>query len=260
MSKLSKIALAACAACAATAMPAMAADIPAPMPIPQISMGGWYLRGDIGYSNQQVDELDNVLYDTADSVDNLYKDFDGAPIFGAGIGYRFNRWLRADVTGEYRSNSDFDGADLVDDGTGGPFAVTPNTYKAKKEEWLALVNAYVDLGSWHGISPYVGAGVGAANIEISGFTDIGVGSTGDPAIAFGDDNDEWNLAWAIYAGIGLDVTEAFTVDLGYRFLHLGDAESGDLIAYDGTNLVDNPMEFEDITSHDVRLGVRYQFN
>jgi len=41
---------------------AMAADIPmepAPIPAPVV-FGGWYLRGDLGFSNQEVDELDNI--------------------------------------------------------------------------------------------------------------------------------------------------------------------------------------------------------
>jgi len=58
----------------------------------------------------------------------------------------------------------------------------------------------------------------------------------------------------------MDVTEAFTVELAYRYLDLGDAESGDLCAYDDPTCgTDNPMEFNDITSHDVKLGVRYTF-
>jgi opacity protein-like surface antigen len=261
MSKFSKIAFTACA-WAVIAVPGHAADLPTyePVPIAPAIIGGWYLRGDIGYSNQQVDELDNALYDTAESVDNQYKDFDGAPIFSAGIGYRVNKWFRADITGEYRSKADFSGADIVDDGTGDEFAITANNYDAKKEEWLALVNGYIDVGSWHGISPYIGAGVGAANIEISGFTDSGIGSEGFPAIAYGADHDEWNFAWALYAGLGFEVTPQMTVDIGYRYLDMGDAESGNLVAYDGTDAVDTPMEFKDITSHDVRLGVRYQFN
>ena len=260
MSKLNTIALAACA-WALTAMPANAADlvpfepIPVPVPIPPAIVGGWYLRGDIGYSNQNVDELDNVLYDTTDSIDEVSRDFDGAPIFGAGIGYKFNRWFRADVTGEYRSKADFTGADIIESGG----VTTVNTYDAKKSEWLGLVNAYADLGSWRGISPYVGAGVGAVNVEIHGFSDIGVGSSGDPAFAFGEDNDEWNFAWAVYAGVGFEVTPSVTLDIGYRYLDLGDAESGDLVTYDGVNNVDNPMEFKDIASHDIRLGVRYLF-
>lgn len=262
MSKLKKITLAACA-WAVTAIPsAMAADlVPAvyePVPVAPVIMSNWYLRGDIGFSNQEVDKLDNELYDTADSVDNLHKDFTGAPFVAGGVGYRFNKWFRVDATGEYRSKSEFNGADLYTIRGTGTF---PDVYTAKKSEYVGLVNAYVDLGSWHGISPFVGAGVGGANVEISAFTDAGVGTDGfSDAFAFGKDHDEWNFAWAAYAGVGVDVTENFTVELAYRYLDLGDAESGDLIAYDGTNNVNNPMQFEDLSSHDVKLGFRYQFN
>ena len=218
MFKLSTIALVVCAG-TVTAMPAaMAADMPEPVPTPVV-VKGWYLRGDIGYSNQHVDSLDNALYDTYASVDNIYKDFDGAPFFGGGIGYRWNNWFRTDVTGEYRSKSDFDGLDI-----GTPVnpadPLIPDNYTAKKSEWLALLNGYVDVGTWHGITPFVGAGVGAANVKISDFTDVG---TTVDSVAFGDDHDEWNFAWALYAGLGFEVTEAFTVELAYRYLDMGDA-------------------------------------
>jgi opacity protein-like surface antigen len=249
MFKLSSSALVICAGTVTAIPTAMAADMPQPIPI---AVHGWYLRGDIGYSNQQVDSLDNALYATYDSVDNVYKDFDGAPFLGAGIGYRWNRWFRTDITGEYRSKSDFDGLDI---GTVGGVQI-PDNYSAKKSEWLALVNGYLDLGTWHGITPFVGAGVGAANVKISDFTDIGV--TVD-SVAFGEDHDEWNFAWGLYGGLAFEVTEAFTVELAYRYLDLGDAQSGDLIGFDGTNLIDNPMVSEDLTSHDIKLGVRYTF-
>src|SRR5262249_19134716 len=103
MSRLSKLALVACAGAVATVPMANAADLTPP--IPAATLKGWYLRGDIGYSNQLVDHLDNALYDTALSVDNLSKDFTGAPFIDAGIGYRINNWFRVDVTGEYRSKS-----------------------------------------------------------------------------------------------------------------------------------------------------------
>ena len=240
-------------------MPAKAADIvpyepiPAAVPVPAAVLGGWYLRGDIGYSNQEVDELYNVLYDSYDSVDNVHKEFTGAPFIGGGIGYKVNNWFRIDATGEYRSKSEFNGADIAD------FAgdLSPNVYTAKKSEYVALANAYIDLGSWHGISPFIGAGIGATNVNISAFTDVGerFGS-----VALGDEHDEWNLAWAVYAGLGFDVTNNFTMELAYRYLDMGDGASGNLVAYDGTDNFDNPMEFHDITSHDVKLGFRYKFN
>ena len=122
-----------------------------------------------------------------------------------------------------------------------------------------MANGYVDVGTWHGITPFVGAGVGLANIEISGFSDTGIGVGGDPSSAYAEDHDEWNFAWALHAGVGFEITDALTLELAYRYLDLGDAESGDIIASDGTNTIDNPLEFNDITSHDVKLGVRYTF-
>lgn len=247
-----RTALAACAL-AVTAVPAVAADLEyEPAPLPKDVLRGWYLRGDIGYSNQRVDSLDNALYATYDSVDNIYKDFDSTPFFAAGVGYRWNHWLRTDVTGEYRGKSDFDGLDIAT--TGGNSI--PDQYTAKKSEWVALVNAYLDLGTWHGITPFVGAGVGAANVKISDFTDVG---TSVGSVAYGADHDEWNFAWALYAGVGYEITPALTLELAYRYLDVGDARSGDLIAFDGTNNIDNPFHFKDITSHDLKVGMRYTF-
>jgi len=53
------------------------------------------------------------------------------------------------------------------------------------------------------------------------------------------------------------VTPGFTIDLAYRYIYLGDAETGDLIAYDGTNNTYNPMKFEDLTSQDFKVGLRW---
>ena len=261
MFRLSKLALVACAG-AVTALPtAKAADMP--QPIPPVVMKGWYLRGDIGYSNQQVDSLDNVQF--AGTADLVFHDlnFEAGPTFDAGIGYQFNHWLRVDVTGEYRGETGFHGFDTWTDTDGNPRF---NNYTAKKSEWLALVNAYLDLGTWHGISPFVGGGVGAANVKISSFRDAGIAyadpldvGTGFPTMAYADDADKWNFAWALYAGLGFQITDALTLELAYRYLDMGDGETADIIAYDGTNNVDNPMKFKDLTSHDVKIGFRYAF-
>ena len=91
MLRLSNMAVAACAL-AATAMPARAADIVPyePVPVAPAVLGGWHLRGDIGCSNQEVDELHNVIYEEYEKVDNVRKEFTGAPFARVGVGYRFN--------------------------------------------------------------------------------------------------------------------------------------------------------------------------
>ena len=95
---------------------AFAADMaiaPPPYAPPVVEdFGGWYLRGDIGFSNQRVDRLNNALDSTlTSSVQN--NSFNTAGIFGLGVGYKVNNWFRADVTGEYRGNSQFLGTDRI---------------------------------------------------------------------------------------------------------------------------------------------------
>ncbi len=104
------LALAAAASIAAVSG-AHSADLPlAPPPVPEFS--GWYLRGDIGFSNQNVRSLYNVNYAGFTSVNNIDKGFDAAPLFGLGVGYTVNNWLRFDVTGEYRGAANFHGLDV----------------------------------------------------------------------------------------------------------------------------------------------------
>jgi opacity protein-like surface antigen len=232
---------------------ATAADLPDYPPTPFYEAGGWYLRGDIGMSNQRVGSLFNALYDTAISVTNVHKEFDSAPIFGLGVGYQFNQWLRVDVTGEYRGGASFHGLDIVE--SAGPIT-TANEYRAIKSEWLVLANIYADLGTWYSFTPFIGAGVGGSANRISGFTDVCAVCAG-PSVAFGDTATKWNFAWALHAGIAYRVTPAFTIEFAYRYVNLGDALAGDLVTYDGTNAIYNPTEFRDISSHDLRFGVRW---
>jgi opacity protein-like surface antigen len=241
---------------------AFAADMaiaPPPYAPPVVEdFGGWYLRGDIGFSNQRVSRLNNALdVNATTSVQTL--NFNTAGIFGLGVGYRFNNWFRADITGEYRGNSQFFGTDAIT--FAGGFGT--DTYHATKSEWVVLGNAYVDLGTWWCITPFIGAGVGGARVSINGFTDQGITTPLVPpgpalaSLAFGDNVSRWNFAWALHAGVAYRVTPNFTVELAYRYLDMGNGLTGDLRAFDGTNNINNPTTFRSITSHDLKIGVRW---
>jgi len=239
---------------------AFAADMaiaPPPYAAPVVEdFGGWYLRGDIGFSNQRVDRLNNANDVTlTSSIQN--NNFNTAGIFGLGVGYRVNNWFRADVTGEWRGNSQFHGTDRITY----PGGVGIDTYNGTKNEWVVLANAYVDLGTWWCITPFIGAGVGGARVAINGFTDAGIANNGGgalPGLAYADNVSKWNLAWAVHAGLAYKVSPNFTVELAYRYLDMGDGLTGDLRTFDGsgTNTI-NPMTFKNITSHDLKLGVRW---
>jgi opacity protein-like surface antigen len=158
------------------------------------------------------------------------------------------------VTGEYRGGATFHGLDLVE--SAGP-VFTANDYRAVKSEWLVLANIYADLGTWYSFTPFVGVGVGASANRISGFTDTCTGCAGG-SLALGETATKWNFAWAVHAGIAYRVTPALSIEFAYRYVNLGDALSGDLVTYDGApNALVNPMEFRDISSHDLKFGVRW---
>jgi opacity protein-like surface antigen len=245
-------ALAAAASAVLATGHARAADMPpllAPPPMIE-EYGGWYLRGDIGMTNQQVGSLYNVLFDTTVNLNIVDKNFEAGMLFGLGVGYRHNSWFRWDLIGEYRGETGFHGMDTY----GGPPPTATNIYTGKKSEWLLMWNAYLDLGTWKNITPFIGAGIGASRISIHSFRDI---DPITPAAAYAPSASKWNFAWALHAGLAYDVTPNFTIELAYRYIDLGDGQSGDIIAFNGVNAIDNPMHFRNITSHDVKVGVRW---
>jgi opacity protein-like surface antigen len=253
--------LAAAAAAVLLAIPAaQAADLPplqAPMyhSAPSVDLSGWYLRGYIGGSNQKVDSLNNVV-GAGTTVSTTFLDFDASPFYGLGAGYRLNDWLRFDVTGEYRSAANFKGAQTASFGG----IILPDSYNASKSEWLFMANAYVDLGTWWCITPFVGAGVGGSRNTISNFVDTGATQAGATILSttYGGEASKWNFAWAAYAGLAYQVTPNFTVDFSYRYLSLGDATTGPTNSFDGVTVVNGtPFQFKNLTSQDFMLGIRW---
>lgn len=227
-----------------------------PLPAAELR-GGVYIRGYAGMTNQEVRGLDFIeLHDPNYQFTFLDKgSFDSGPLFGAGLGYRFNEWFRMDLTGEYRGKVDFTALDhAMWVGEGGPVEWT-NDHRAKKSEWLFLVNAYLDLGTWKGLTPYVGAGLGASRNTISSYRDTNVSLGG---VWHGSSNSKWNLAWALHAGLGFEVTDQLTLDLAYRYVDLGDARTGP-IHHVWDDQVLTPVHFDRLTSHDVMLGMRWSF-
>jgi opacity protein-like surface antigen len=248
---------------------AFAADLaiaPPPMSYaPPADFGGWYLRGDIGFSNQSVR---NVLDTNPAAFNNVVvsqtSSFSTAGIYDIGFGYQFNNWFRTDFTAQYRGKSSFTGLDVVT-GTG-PLAgfVGTDSYTATKSEWLFLANAYVDLGTWWCITPFIGAGVGTARVSIANFTDTGFfhippfPSAPVPSFNYAGEASKWNFAWAAHAGLAYRVSPGLTLELAYSFVSLGSGITGPTFSFDQvTNTTHAAFAFRNIYSNDVKLGVRW---
>ncbi|MGA8170548.1 MAG: hypothetical protein WB816_06915 [Methylocystis sp.] len=168
---------------------AMAADMPfvssqQPTPANQpVEFGtGWYLRGDVGYSNMPVPVV------VADFANNLGRT--GAAAGGIGFGYQYNNWLRTDFTIDravFRPSSaqapewcpsgtvlyyPSATANVASPGGAAGLLYDPNEtctpyITAHLNRTTPMVNAYIDLGNWWGFTPYVGAGVGMSYLQSS---------------------------------------------------------------------------------------------
>ena len=58
-------------------------------------------------------------------------------------------------------------------------------------------------------------------------------------------------------GLAYHVNRNFTVELAYRYLDMGTANHGFGTSFDGSNAGPSSFQFRDITSQDLRLGVRW---
>jgi opacity protein-like surface antigen len=76
-------------------------------------------------------------------------------------------------------------------------------------------------------------------------------------LAYAKSSSDWNLAWAVHAGLGYQVTPNLTLELAYRYLNLGDADTGTIYNYAGRCSRCEPITFKELDSHDVKIGMRW---
>lgn len=190
-----------------------------------------------------------------------------------GAGYKFNSWFRGDIIADFHkpvvgtaSNGDvFCQTGIVTPqvlNSGGVAAPTTGAcsgaYSAKLSSYDVLANIYLDLGTWSVFTPYVGAGAGlsfghyqTSSVYTQGnnvhynvtYTDQSGGTTSEnfDRTASGT---YYSFAWALMAGVGIDIYDHTKLDLGYRYLNLGR-----ISGFSGT-----------LYSHEVRAGIRYMID
>jgi len=303
----------------ALATPAHAADLfgaapPASFPASQaptaIEIGSnWYLRGDIGASFDDGPTISyapvsvpppgaaGLPFAASSSPNARSTTFDGA----LGFGYRFRDYLRVDATWDYRAGAGLNRSATVvcpyglygepSLSTGylqgyfyNPLDTCDGVMSVRQHANTFLANAYVDLGNWSGLTPYVGGGLGATISAMQGSLNYyetangqtyaadltptgaypliwvdpyGTPITPQPAIPFAPQN--WNrtinsttygFAWALMAGFSYQLTPSVAIDVGYRYLNSG-----------ATRTLVNPQTgttlHQSNVSQQVRIGVRY---
>lgn len=238
-------------------------------PMPQVTRGvsgPCYVRADIGYSASTDPEISwaqtvpvgggpgpNGEADGDFVTDNVTTlDFESTWFgqVGAGCGTGGARGIRGELMLGYHGKRKIDGEPEY------PwFDVTqPDADPLHTDitSYTLMVNAYKDLGTYRGFTPYVGAGIGAAyNV-----TDE-VYFTENPALLNRIRGDrDLSFAWSLMAGVGYQITDRAVLDVGYRYLDLGEAGSENI---DNLNFYNPRVNIDDITAHEVKVGLRYSF-
>ncbi len=225
---------------------ATAADMPAPVieHIPQVPVatGGWYLRGDIGYKIYQDPKI------SYGSLDFERESLDDTGVVGVGVGYRFNDHFRTDLTLDYEWPAKIRGYAPCF----APCGFEYSTETAKIDVWTVLLNGYIDIGTWNGFTPYVGAGIGGSYVNVRDVRFVNPdGSSGSYP---GD--GKWNFSWALMAGASYAFTPNLAIDAGYRYLSIGEGQTKTFTTGGQTARI----KYEDLAAHEFRVGVRYTFN
>lgn len=242
--------------------PIMQAPMAQPVAVAEMS-SGWYLRGDIGVGSQQFTDFQHhqtnaaFVWPASWRIDQ--KDFGDTTFVGGGIGYQWNSWLRFDATAEYRMKSKFK---VI----GSYTEFCPNgrcfdVYDGHHSAAVFMANAYVDLGTWFCLTPFVGAGAGFARHTINGLSDTNptVGGFGFA----GNDFSEWKFAWSATAGVAYNVSNNFKMEFAYRYLNFGDVNTGIIdCSSSGCSTGGGARAFytfQTLDSHDFKLGMRWMF-
>lgn len=113
-----------------------------------------------------------------------------------------------------------------------------------------MANAFVDLHNKGPVTPYVGGGIGFANLHLSDTFGTDLTDAGSPERVFlYPEDDDTVFAYQAGAGIGIALNRRLTLDIGYRYFGTSKGRFGD--GFDTAEL-----RFE---SHNAAVGLRVKF-
>ncbi len=198
---------------------------------------GWYLRGDVSYDYQELRGA--FAYAGASTVDYKTASVEDAFDLGVGIGYQVSDYLRVDATADYVFEADFNGSLACFDRPAGAFPGTQGcgademtAEKGKVSTLKLMANAYVDLGHFNGLTPYVGAGIGGAYVKYTDYMQdaVTVFADGTTSSQMHTELDgDWRFAYALHAGVSYDLSHSLKLDVGYSYNHIA---GGELTGYE----------------------------
>jgi opacity protein-like surface antigen len=178
-----------------------------------------YLSGNIGLGMAMDSDIDNMPENAGTAKMTLDAGFLGT----AAVGYDFAGPFRAEAEYGWQKN-DLDTLSYSNR--------IGNINQGDLKTQSMMVNGYYDVDTGSPWSPFVGAGIGWAKVDLN-----------TPALPFGDNDDVF--AYQFMAGVAYNVSANLAIDAQYRFFGTQDATIQD-------------ADFS-MNSNDLMLGLRYSF-
>lgn len=209
--------------------------VSAPVFADDTGISGLYLGVRAVGSVAEMEETTFVGF--ANSIINNDDDLTAAA--AAYIGYRFEEIpLRLDIEGGHRFRFDYDARNV------NGAAVTG--YENNVDTTYALVNLGWEIRHFGDLVPYLGASVGWArnNSEVER-NNLAAGITGT-------ENEVDNLALGAMVGVDWHFAESWGTGIGYRYINLGEVDTGPLAAGES-------FSSDDYVAHDVMLSLEFRY-
>ncbi|HZL58908.1 MAG TPA: outer membrane beta-barrel protein [Stellaceae bacterium] len=215
------------------------------------SPSGVYIRGDLGGAfgnNTTFTDTNPGASNCLVCSSSITGGTGSSVIFGGGVGYRFTPMFRSDVTLDYIPSFKETGRS----------SVSTTTTSGNIDSLVVLANGYLDLNGvfpnvFGNFQPYLDAGIGFSNNH--------VGTTSFNALGAAlsvSGNTKTDFAWAIGAGLGYSITPSTTLDVAYRYLDLGQAQTGTRLSGPGGSVTITAAR-GGLSTHIVTAGLRYEF-
>ena len=185
--------------------------------------------------------MDDVIGKAFSNTLNLQNDSDEVAGLGGAIGYKWNNLpLHSEIEVTHRFRFDFD---TRVDGPGD----ADTGYEANVDTTAVLFNLLYDFRLDARFTPYIGGTLGWAHNSAD--TERRVINTG---ILTTKETATDNLAWGGMAGIVWDFSERWGADFAYRYINLGEVDTGVFAGGDSVTA-------DEYISHDFLVTLLYRF-
>ncbi|MEM5474591.1 outer membrane beta-barrel protein [Hoeflea sp. AS60] len=257
------------------AAPAQAADLDEiiyakELPVTQsVEIGsGWYLRGDLGYSTKTRGAATNYsVFSAGPPATYTSTPYDSSSLSGdwsgsLGAGYSFTDYLRGELSFDY-SRGRFNGTtSSTTPCAGSTLGQCSSADTQTFEQYGLMANAYVDLGTFVGFTPYLGAGAGLTRVTWNTYTNdqtcVGGACVGTAADRTRSGTEAWRFTYALMGGVSYDLSKNLKLDVGYKYSKI---KAGKQAGFDATTIAagasGSQVSDNGFAKHEVRVGLRY---